>query len=206
MNEWYFTGLHVSWSTGTRNVFSHLHVKVQSHFQNIDGWMISVEIVSGRTVWWCSLELKILKSALLLLIFSKWLFFFHSQMSTIKRSSFRFASQIETWVLFQCTCSVADIDDTRVIWIALLRHAGKTLVLPEVRTKIKTISTNININPINHGLWNRSDYTGGGVVFSPPPIYLENYTWFDNKNVYIYATNCFLSNSRIIFIKIYFNK
>ena len=29
---------------------------------------------------------------------------------------------------------VADIDDTEVIWIALLRHADK-LVLPEDRTK-----------------------------------------------------------------------
>ena len=28
---------------------------------------------------------------------------------------------------------VAGIDDTEVIWIALLRHADKTLVLPEDR-------------------------------------------------------------------------
>ena len=47
---------------------------------------------------------------------------------------------------------------------------------------------------------------GGGCFYPAPPIYLKNYTWFDNKNVYIYATNCFLSNDKINFIKIYFNK
>ena len=49
---------------------------------------------------------------------------------------------IKTFVLLNSynTKIVADIDDTEVIWIALLRHAGKTLFLPEDRTNKTQLS------------------------------------------------------------------
>ena len=47
----------------------------------------------------------------------------------------------------------------------------------------------------------------GGVVFSPPPpIYLENYNDLTTKMCTYMPQIVFFSNSKIIFIKIYFNK
>ena len=52
-----------------------------------------------------------------------------------------------------------------------------------------------DINPMKHGMIYAS-YNTGGSCFSPPPPPSISKTIHDlkNKNLYIYVTNCFLSN------------
>ena len=53
---------------------------------------------------------------------------------TLQLDTCMFSCHIVEWIAPKHCRTVADIDDTEVIWIALLRHADK-LVLPEDRTK-----------------------------------------------------------------------